>query len=139
MANSNSFVRVTRVSKLYRIIKITRLFRLFKVVKHKSRVTKKVDKIVKVGAGQERFLFFLVTLILVCHFIGCLWIYQAKLYEDDEDTNTSTWIKAMGFENKSNGELYALSVYFTMQTLTTVGYGDITVANTTERFMCIFL
>ena len=36
-------------------------------------------------------------------------------------------------------ELYATSVYFTMQTLTTVGYGDISLASTTERVICIFL
>lgn len=34
-------------------------------------------------------------------------------------------------------ELYATSVYFAMQTLTTVGYGDIEVVTTEEMLMCI--
>lgn len=36
-------------------------------------------------------------------------------------------------------ELYAAAMYFSMQTLTTVGYGDITVSTTIERFLCILL
>jgi voltage-gated potassium channel Kch len=36
-------------------------------------------------------------------------------------------------------ELYAASVYFTMQTLTTVGYGDIRIVQTEERVLCILL
>lgn len=37
------------------------------------------------------------------------------------------------------GELYAAAAYFTMQTLTTVGYGDITISSTAERILCIIL
>jgi len=36
-------------------------------------------------------------------------------------------------------ELYAASAYFTMQTLTTVGYGDIIIVTTEERLICIIL
>ena len=36
-------------------------------------------------------------------------------------------------------ELYAASVYFTMQTLTTVGYGDIVIVRIGERMLCILL
>ena len=36
-------------------------------------------------------------------------------------------------------ELYATSCYFTMTTITTVGYGDISGQSTVERVICIFL
>mmetsp|Transcript_9973 Transcript_9973/g.15063 ORF Transcript_9973/g.15063 Transcript_9973/m.15063 type:complete len:115 (-) Transcript_9973:2561-2905(-) len=39
----------------------------------------------------------------------------------------------------STMELYATATYFTMQTLTTVGYGDIALANSAERVFCIFI
>lgn len=35
--------------------------------------------------------------------------------------------------------MYAASAYFTMQTLTTVGYGDIVISNIAERFMAFIL
>lgn len=36
-------------------------------------------------------------------------------------------------------DLYATSIYFVMQTITTVGYGDITIVTPTERIICILL
>ena len=36
-------------------------------------------------------------------------------------------------------ELYVVAVYFTMQTLTTVGYGDISISSSQERFIVIIL
>ena len=38
-----------------------------------------------------------------------------------------------------NGKLYITAIYFTVTTCVTVGYGDITAANTTERFICIVI
>ena len=37
------------------------------------------------------------------------------------------------------GELYLTALYFSMTTITTVGYGDIGATNTIERIICIFL
>ena len=36
-------------------------------------------------------------------------------------------------------ELYGVSTYFTMTTITTVGYGDISGTTTIEKIICIFL
>ena len=36
-------------------------------------------------------------------------------------------------------DLYATATYFTMQTLTTVGYGDIVIITTDERLICVVL
>jgi len=36
-------------------------------------------------------------------------------------------------------DLYASSIYFVMQTITTVGYGDISIVTPTERIICILL
>jgi voltage-gated potassium channel Kch len=36
-------------------------------------------------------------------------------------------------------ELYITALYFTVTTITTVGYGDISGTNTTERLVSIFL
>lgn len=38
-----------------------------------------------------------------------------------------------------SADLYAAATYFTMQTLTTVGYGDIVIVRTDEQMICVFL
>ena len=39
----------------------------------------------------------------------------------------------------TNYQLYATAIYFTVTTITTVGYGDISGTNFMEKIMCIFL
>ena len=88
--------------------------------------------------------------------MACLWIFTADLsiYSEDahdgdkkavdkekaknssEETN---WVKENDFQHMDWMELYATSFYFTVTTITTVGYGDISGTNFTERIICIFL
>ena len=87
---------------------------------------------------MERLGFFLMLLFLMTHFIGCLWIFIAKSFHEDEVAGDS-WIEDGNYEASEILELYILSVYFTMQTLTTVGYGDFSITNTAEKIMTIVL
>jgi len=66
-----------------------------------------------------------------------LWIIVAKiqLIEDEEES----WMMYYSMIKKSSIELYVFSWYFTVTTITTVGYGDISAHTTLERLFCIFL
>ena len=44
-----------------------------------------------------------------------------------------------GWVDMEDGELYLTSFYFTVTTLVTVGYGDITPYSVEEKALCIFL
>jgi voltage-gated potassium channel len=44
-----------------------------------------------------------------------------------------------GFNDLSNQSLYIAALYFTVTTIVTVGYGDISAFNSEERVFCIFL
>ena len=81
--------------------------------------------------------------------MACFWIFTSELSIDsvvDENGNFVTpdetqtnWIYTNGFENQEIAELYTTAFYFTVTTITTVGYGDISGTNTTERVICILL
>ncbi len=49
------------------------------------------------------------------------------------------WITGSNFESSGNYKLYNAAFYFTVTTMVTVGYGDITAKNLGERIFCIFL
>jgi hypothetical protein len=131
--NVNGVVRMTKVSKLYKLVKITRLIRMMKLIKNKKKLVKKMNNIVQGGAAFERLTFFLLLLFLIVHFIGCLWILQARFNEED------SWIINNEYQELPMFELYTVALYFTMQTLTTVGYGDVSLDSSTERFFVILL
>ena len=81
--------------------------------KYKKKIGNKVVSMIKFGAAFERLIFFLLTLLLVCHLIGCMWIYIAKAAQDD-DIEDDSWIELNGYSDMNMGALYATSVYFTM-------------------------
>jgi hypothetical protein len=79
---------MTRMSKLYKLVKITRLMRVFKLMKSNSKSNlKKLGSKLNIGAGVEKLIFFFLLLMLMCHFVSCLWIFTAHFnhVEDDHD------------------------------------------------------
>jgi voltage-gated potassium channel Kch len=82
------------------------------------------DNITAKGTGFNRLAFFLIIVLLINHFIACIWIFIT--FNSDEETN---WITETGYSESKPYELYIASNYFVMQTLTTVGYGDISIVN----------
>ena len=41
------------------------------------------------------------------------------------DIDDENWITSKGYNDYSNSDLYLASIYFTVTTIVTVGYGDI--------------
>lgn len=60
--------------------------------------------------------------ILSVHIMACFWVIAAKV----SDIKLDTWI--VRYSPKADGQenIYLLALYYSMTTLATVGYGDIT-------------
>lgn len=65
----------------------------------------------------------------------CFRIYCGRINED----NKMNWIYQKGYQDMPEEELYITAFYFTVTTLVTVGYGDITAYSAEEKVLCIFL
>jgi hypothetical protein len=88
------------------------------------------------GVALERFFFFMFILCMLSHIFGCLWIFIGRTMIEG---GSISWISEGKFEDQPVVHLYATSFYFTMTTITTVGYGDISGTCTVERIVCVFL
>lgn len=55
--------------------------------------------------------------------------------EDSKDN----WIFQRQFTDTDSYDLYITAMYFTVTTVLTVGYGDITAYSVSEKIFCIFL
>ncbi|XP_077945321.1 voltage-gated delayed rectifier potassium channel KCNH5 isoform X2 [Gasterosteus aculeatus] len=145
----NAFENVDEgMSSLFSSLKVVRLLRL-------GRVARKLDHYLEYGAAV---LVLLVCVFgLVAHWLACIW-YSIGDYEViDEATNTinvDSWLyhlalsigspyryNASGTGRWEGGpgkdSLYITSLYFTMTSLTTIGFGNIAPSSDGEKIFSV--
>ena len=81
----------------------------------------------------------LVFLILyLAHICGCGWNYLAK-WEMIHYPELKTWLHLVKIENEDWETRYINSLYYSIVTMVTVGYGDISPQNSLEKSFAIVM
>lgn len=73
------------------------------------------------------------TIILVAHWIACIFYMIANLQPDE----VVTWIESRQLNDASIPEKYIAAIYWSILTMTTVGYGDIAPVSLLERMYAV--
>ena len=134
--NYGELARIARFGRMYKLIKMTRLLRILKIVKERTKLLKYLNEILKIGLGFERLFFFAMIFFILCHFITCIWVLTCQM---QEDPFKNTWMDDDYIKSLYPFELYITSFYYTVSTVTTVGYGDISGSNVLERAFAIVI
>lgn len=130
-----NLVRVSRLPRLYRLLKLTRLIRLLKIVKERNKIMKKFVDFLRISSGFERLFFSFLSIFVFCHISACFWYMTGEL-NDSQDN----WITRFDYVDADNFDSYIASIYYIVQTVVTVGYGDINSGNSIERsFSCCLM
>jgi len=132
-SHANEMVRVIRIGRIYKLVKLLKLLRIFKVMKDKSRLLKLINNL---GQGIQRLIILIVLFLFLNHIVACFWIICGNMSQQEEDF-TGTWLE--GKEDMTPEAIYMISLYWTVTTITTVGYGDISGTNNIERAFCSFV
>lgn len=132
-ANWNSVIKVGRLPRLYRLVKIAKILRVLKTQRSFQAFSNHLGFIFKIPLTLKRLAYFLVTFFLICHLLACLWYFVSTI----DIQHNQNWVTKYDIQDKPESDLYIASFYWTVTTLTTVGYGDITPANNLERGICI--
>ena len=126
---NESFNNYIMIFKIIRIIqmkkKIINIHDLAYFIFHKLSIDKKFVHLI----------LLITVFIIFNHFFACLWFFLSRIKKFSSDT----WLSNLGYNDKSNFEKYVISFYWTLTTLTTVGYGDITALNTLEKIFTLFI
>ena len=117
------WTNVSNVLLLMRVIRFLRVLRLLRLAKLKRIFVRIEDYIASTTlASIFQFLRLLFVVFLIAHWIACLWYYVGVVEALNEH---ETWVTVMLAHGPTTMELYATAFYFTMSTMSTVGYGDI--------------
>ena len=98
-----------------------------------------IEQFLRLKAFAEVMEMGLVLFKLICitHIIACLW-HSLAYYQNLSDSTTPTWFLSINYVTPQSFwyERYLVSIYWSLTTLATVGYGDITPKNLNEAAFC---
>ncbi|KAG2684779.1 hypothetical protein I3760_10G091200 [Carya illinoinensis] len=116
----------------FKLLNMLRLWRLRRV----SSLFARLEKDIRFNYFWTRCIKLISVTLFTVHLAGCINYLIAERYPDP----SRTWIGANNRDFKEDGlwERYVTSIYWSITTLTTTGYGDLHAENTREMLFDIF-
>ena len=136
-SGSSQLSRLTffRVIRILRLVKLVRLMRA-------SRLFSRWEARIAIDYGTMALIKCMVGVSLVGHWFACIWSLQTELAVamGDEQALLQSWKYFNGFCAEGPGgvtcdppgRMYAASLYWSIMTITSIGYGDVTPNTTLE-------
>jgi hypothetical protein len=79
-----------------------------------------------------------MVVLIVNHIFACLWIKIHYLQINSKGEGTLTWLNSLDVPSTVWKSKYVHSFYYTIVTMISVGYGDISPKTDVERVFCVF-
>ena len=131
LQKGTDLLRLVKIAKLNRLIRVFRFFKLARFLR-KFKIFDNIYEKVKINFGMSKLISFIFQMILVFHVVACLWFFLSKLY--DEHNN---WYTNFGIRDDPIIRKYFFSLYWTITTIFTMGFGDIHSYNALENAFSI--
>ncbi|KAG1678597.1 hypothetical protein FOA52_012604 [Chlamydomonas sp. UWO 241] len=132
-------IKVLRIFRILRLLKMAKLARVMSNVNVRSAFRSLEDMF---GKATMRMGQLLLLAIGMLHWGACLFYYSAAW----QDFNDETWVwRADLVPNEysdgdaNNAKRYIYALYWSVVSMTTVGYGDITPVSVSEKVIAIFI
>lgn len=143
-----------------KVIKVIRLLRLLKLIRvlRASRMIARWENHISLSYSKQSLVKFLITLLFCSHILACFWgllgRYSIKLtcsddyklvsYDVGEGYISTSWIIQLHEAKDSPDDpcdpftVYLWSLHWSVMSITSIGYGDISPTRDVEYFYCVF-
>ena len=137
--NVENFARYARIGRVTKMIKLIKLLRIMKLQKSSSfSILTWLQEFMQISGDLKWFFLFFCYFAMTTHVVACFWIITGTMTESHKSW-TSSYLEGAAINSENRSDLYLTSVYFTITTITTVGYGDFSAGTFTERIVCMFI
>eukprot|EP01029_Cantina_marsupialis_P007032 TRINITY_DN1775_c0_g1_i1.p1 TRINITY_DN1775_c0_g1~~TRINITY_DN1775_c0_g1_i1.p1 ORF type:complete len:879 (+),score=198.96 TRINITY_DN1775_c0_g1_i1:366-3002(+) len=125
--------------KVLRLIRLLRLMKLLRIVRA-SRIISRWESHINVSFSKLALGKFILVLCFAAHWVACLWGLMVSFQGDDSEPvmQSDNWVASYGLVNPDDIlDVYFAALYWSVMTLTTIGFGDIVAVTTLERLMAV--
>lgn len=138
LAESNALTNL----KLARVLRLFRLLKLFRIIKG-ATIFRRWESKMTITYGLLSLLNFFIAVLLMAHWIACVFRMvvdiEGNMAEDGEPYNWMTEVqyRDVPMHKSPIFHQYVVALYFSIMTLTTIGYGDVVPITHTERIVAV--
>ena len=119
--------------KLYKILKMMNFFGSMHFLEE-NKTYIRFKKYISMNTAVVRMVQGMVASVILTHLFACLWFMTSKL----DDFNPDTWVYRLNLIDEDPSIQYLWSLYWSSQTVITVGYGDLPAVTPSEMVLCLF-
>lgn len=137
---SDANARSNKMLRLLRLLRLLKLLRLLRVNRIIARYEQQFHAIVT----SMKLAKLAMMLLMLGHWLGCAWYYVGDIETNDVDRNGKPlvgWVKTFFSDKSANRayfDRYCVAMYWSIMTMTTVGYGDIGATTLSEILCALF-
>lgn len=118
--------------KILRIVRLARLIKLLRILRA-SRLLNRYESSLGLSFSWISISKCSIGMLVIAHWLACAFHLVPGFLESPPDEN---WIFVKGIQDEGPMSRYLYSLYWSITTVTTVGYGDITPQSDLEVFWC---
>lgn len=132
---------IAKVLKTIRLLKLAKLVKLLRLIRLKSIMDNIQERFIrgKIPPGVIKMVNTIFWVLIFTHLLSCLWYFVSDYIDDGSTDNWLRTHEAEAYVEQDTGALYLASLYWTVSTLTSVGYGDIVAQNEYEQVVAIIV
>ncbi|KAL7540770.1 hypothetical protein ACHAXR_010362 [Thalassiosira sp. AJA248-18] len=122
------FARNDIDSLTFLMLSLSRLFRYARL-HHVRRLSHELQNNARVSLLSFTLFRNFAVVVIACHFQACCMYFLARLHDFDNDT----WLGPIVYDSETTFGRYITSLYWSITTFCTVGYGDFSPVNPEEK------
>ena len=128
----SNIIKFIRLRSAARLIRLSKIFKAFN--KEESSVIKYFKHLLSMSYSSEKIIKVVFQIFMCVHLASCVWHLLASI----DDYGPETWVFRSKNVDSSTSRKYLLSLYWSMITLATIGYGEIYPVSLSEKIFGIF-
>lgn len=133
-----NLIRFARIGRITKLLKLLKLMRLMKMTQQGSlNVLECVSNCFQFDKNMRWLITFICYFTMTTHVVACIWIIVANF--DPNTEHSWTTLSTSHLPSMDRGNLYMTSFYYTVTTITTVGYGDMSAHTMLEKVVAVFI